>query len=71
MSDYIYIRAYCLVVHLEPYYVRGELLRAKQENAPKTAIYSDDDGGWATLDDLTPDTRRVVERTAEAMEAGK
>lgn len=52
MTDYKYIRAWGKMSGSFPYYISGEVEKARRDNAPDTAIYRRQDGTWAVFEDI-------------------
>lgn len=50
--DYVYIRAWGQTLGSFPYYIEGEVEKARKESAPETAIYRRSDGTWVTFEDI-------------------
>jgi hypothetical protein len=66
MTDYKYIRAWGYMMGSFEYYVRGQVDKARRDNAPADAIYRDDDGTWHRYANVTrADTRMVIDRLME------
>lgn len=67
MKDYPYIRAYGLLLGSFQSYIDNEVEKARQTNAPQTAVSQYQDGSWATFEDITfSDTRdRIASIVAE------
>jgi predicted transcriptional regulator len=67
MKDYPYIRAYGLLLGSFQSYIDSEVEKARQTNAPQTAVSQYQDGNWATFEDITfSDTReRIASIVAE------
>lgn len=70
--DYVYIRAWGQTLGSFPYYIEGEVEKARHSNAPETAIYRRDDGSWATFEGIVAeDTRnRIAALAAKLMVEG-
>ena len=61
MKDYPYIRAYGLLLGSFQSYIDSEVEKARQTNAPQTAVSQYQDGNWATFEDITfSDTRERI-----------
>lgn len=59
--DYLYIRAWGKMLGSFPAYIEREVEKARQSNAPRTAIYQRQDGSWATFGSVNSgDTRDAV-----------
>lgn len=70
--DYIYIRAWCKLLGTTQFYTDREVERARQTNAPETAIYLQSDRSWATVDGIENERMKArVERLAEQLKQGK
>lgn len=66
--EYKYIVAWGRMMQSFSYYINGEVAKAIKDNAPKTAIYRQDDGTWATWEDIkSPDTRSTIEQIANSL----
>ena len=67
--DYILIRAWGQYTELPQSAIRDELARAQEDKAPGNAIYKEDDGTWATIDQVNNAlVRQQVERMAAAIQ---
>jgi len=69
-QDYPYLRAWCRHMGSHQYYTDMQLERAREENAPVTAIYRDvDDEGkshWHTFESISrEDTRETIRKMVE------
>ena len=57
-NDYPYIRAWSRMMGSMPYYITGQIARAKATNAPPTAIYEKHESGtggtgeWEVFEDI-------------------
>ena len=70
--DYIYIRAWSKLLGTTQFYTDREVERARQTNAPETAIYLQSDRSWATVDGIENERMKArVERLAEQLKQGK
>ena len=50
------------------YYIQGQVDKARAEKAPERAIYRQDDGTWATIDQVrSPLTRDTIIKMVEGM----
>lgn len=64
---YKWIRAWGFLLGSYPYYVNEQIQRAKDTNAPETAIYEKSapggirTGEWATKEDCRPATQQQLE----------
>lgn len=68
MSEYIYLRAWCRLLGSFPTFTECEVTRAKEVNAPKTAVYRRSDGAWAIFEEIqSDDTKRVVQTIVDEM----
>lgn len=65
--DYVMIRAWGQYMGSYSYYIRDQIAIAKEDKAPGNAIYKQDDGTWATVEQLNSITRVTVERIAAAI----
>jgi len=68
--DYILIRAWGRFNGTMAFYVRQELDRARDDNAPGNVIYKREDGTWATLNDLSEPNRTKVAQIAGQIRPG-
>jgi hypothetical protein len=66
--DYIYIRAWGEHVGEQSRVINDLLTTAHEDKAPGNAIYKDEDGTWATINDVNHKvTRTQIERIAERL----
>lgn len=66
--DYLYIRAWGKMLGSCPCYIEREVEKARQTNAPGTAIYQRQDGSWMTFGQVeSGDTRNAVAALAKQM----
>lgn len=66
--DYAYVRAWGQTLGSFPYYIEGEVEKARRSNAPETAIYQRDDGSWATFEGIaSKDTRNAIAALASKL----
>ena len=64
--DYILIRAWCQHVGEEQRFTRDLVATAHEDKAPTNAIFKNEDGTWATIEDVASPIPRVqIERIAE------
>lgn len=67
--DYAYIRAWGELLGSFPYYIEGEIEKARRDRAPQTAIYRRQDGSWATFEEIRSEgTRGDVTAIIEQMQ---
>ena len=67
--DYLYIRAWGKMLGSFPVYIEREVEKARQSNAPRTAIYQRQDGSWATFGSVdSGETRDTVARLVNQMQ---
>lgn len=67
MYSYKYVRAWCQFMGSFPYYITDQIDRAKEDNAPETAVYKNDNG-WVTLDQIVDQcTRTTIEVMADEL----
>lgn len=68
--DYPYIRGWGVMGGSLPYYVNGQLHRAREEKAPADAIYKDaNDGHWHTFSGIVgPSTRRRLQAIVDGLQ---
>lgn len=67
-TDYKYIRAWGKHLGSFNYYIDGEVLKARKDNAPQNAIYKNSKGNWQTFDDIKSDnTKKQIQRTVDSM----
>jgi len=63
-SDYIYIKAWGIIMSSLPYYIEGEQSKAATENAPGDAIYKSSRGEWVRLstcsEGVQADVKKIV-----------
>lgn len=70
--DYLYIRAWGKMLGSFPAYIEQEVEKARQSNAPQTAIYQRQDGSRATFGTVNSgDTRDTVQRIVKQMQEVK
>ena len=61
--DYKYIRAWGISLGSFDYYIENQIAKAKEDNAPQTAIYKRQDGTWATFEEIKrEDTKEEIMR---------
>lgn len=66
MAEYPYIRAWGVSSSSMDYYIERQVSKAREDNAPKNAIYKDDDGRWHTVDEIeSPRTKEEIKVIAE------
>ena len=66
--DYLYIRAWGKMLGSFPCYIDREVEKARQSQAPQTAIYQRDNGSWATFGSVNSgDTRDAVQTLVNQM----
>ena len=53
--DYKYIRAWGYSLGSFDYYIENQIAKAKEDNAPPTAVYKRQDGTWATFEEIKRD----------------
>jgi hypothetical protein len=69
--DYPYIRAWGWMMGSLPYYIDEQVKLARQDKAPQTATYRNDDGSWNTIEGCKRlDTRRLVTDHAKFLMGG-
>lgn len=62
-TDYPYIRAWDRLMHSNAGWTEVQLQRARQENAPPTAIYRTIEGVWSTFEQIeSAHTKTLIER---------
>jgi len=64
--NYPYIRAWGAMLRSLPRYIEQQVERATHEAAPERAIYRQDDGTWATVDQVHPSTQAALETRVAA-----
>jgi hypothetical protein len=68
--DYVLIRAWGELMGSEQSYIRAQIQIAHEDKAPGNVIYKQDDGLWATIEDVVSGSRRQqVERIAARIQA--
>lgn len=61
MVEYKYLMAWDMMMHSDDFWKQRMQRLAKEENAPKNAIYRDVNGKWHTFDDVTAeDTKKYI-----------
>ena len=66
--DYKYIRAWGISLGSFDYYIENQIAKAKEDNAPQTAIYKRQDGTWATFEEIKrEDTKEEIARLVDNM----
>jgi uncharacterized membrane protein len=66
--DYIYIKAWGRMMGSYDYYITGEVEKARQENAPPTAVYKSHEGVWRTYEDIErSDTKALITNLVKEM----
>lgn len=69
MKDYAYIQAWGRMLRSFPYYVKGEVEKARRDGAPETAIYRREDGTWAVFEEIScENTKRAMSAILKDME---
>ncbi len=58
MKEYEWIKKWGYWMNSFTGYIRDQIELARQDNAPDNAIYKQDDGTWATTDDITSEVTR-------------
>jgi hypothetical protein len=47
-----------------PYYIQDQITEARKDSAPHDAIYKNDDGSWATFNEIKrADTKALIAKT--------
>ena len=68
--DYVYIRAWGRFQGSMPYFIREEIERAREDDAPHNVIYKREDGTWATIDQVSEPNRTKVAQIAGQIRPG-
>lgn len=67
--DHIYVRAWGRLSGLPTHCIEREVLKARLDRAPETAIYQKLDGSWVTFDQIESDcAKEAVREIAEELE---
>ena len=72
-QDYLYIKAWGILLRSYKYYIDEEVDRAKKDGAPENAIYRAKEGdctrsNWITLDEIVDhSTKEAVKHIAEVI----
>ena len=62
--DYVLVRAWGIFMESSNAYIRDQVAIAHEDKAPTNAIYKQDSGIWATIEDLNRTDRLTTERIA-------
>ena len=67
--DYPYLRAWCRMMGSAQYYTDMQIERAREDKAPQTAIYLDNDGVWKTFENIgREDTKERIRTMVEGVQ---
>lgn len=66
--DFPYIRAWGHMMGSFQYYIDEQLRKAREDGAPETAIYRNDDGSWCTWEGIKSEhTKALIKEKADAL----
>ena len=70
MNEYIYLRAWCWMLGSFSTFTENEVVRAKADKAPQTAVYRRSNGTWATFEEIQcKKTKQAVQAIVEEMKS--
>jgi hypothetical protein len=58
---YPYLITYCLLNGGLDYYIHSQVEEAYKAKAPEKAVFQRSDGTWATMDNLQPEQRSIID----------